>query len=126
MKENGRAILRPDIRPLAIHLRRVVILEEDLQQVFVGNLGRIVRDLDCLGMTGRVRADIMVGRVRSMSAGIADPGLQNAGSGAEGLFYAPKTSGCKCRFLHDNSLPYENDSAIRLDGEKTGCGINRA
>src|SRR5215472_12949592 len=45
MKENRRAVLRPEVRTLAVHLRRIVRLPEHLEQLLVTYFGGIERDL---------------------------------------------------------------------------------
>src|SRR5262249_15455509 len=60
-REDGRAILRADIRTLAIELRGIVHHREvDLQQAAIAHLARVVDDADGFGMTGAPRADLLV------------------------------------------------------------------
>src|SRR6266498_3521150 len=52
-REDRRAVLRADVRPLVIALGRVMgHREEELEEFSVGNHPRIERDLDGLGMAG--------------------------------------------------------------------------
>src|SRR5207245_9172553 len=44
VKENRRAVLCSEIRPLPVHLRGIVRLPENVQQLFVAYLSRIKRD----------------------------------------------------------------------------------
>src|SRR5580704_4876076 len=45
MIENRRPILRADVRPLPVQRRRVVVLPENIQQVIIRDLGRVIGDL---------------------------------------------------------------------------------
>jgi hypothetical protein len=61
-KEDGGAVLRPPIRPLAIELRRIVRHgEEDAQDLAVGDLRLIESDLHRLRVPGRAGGDRLVG-----------------------------------------------------------------
>ena len=51
--KNDRTVLRPDVRSLSALLRRVVRhREENLQQLTVGDLRRVIGDLHRLGVSG--------------------------------------------------------------------------
>src|SRR5271166_4533032 len=78
--EDGRPVAGPDVVALPVPRGRVVHLEEEVQQVPVGDLVRVEDDLDRL----RVAAVVPVGGVRHVAAGIADPGGDHAGELAEG------------------------------------------
>src|SRR3954470_13435295 len=60
VEEDHGTVLSTDIRPLAIGCRRIVILPEHLHKLLIGDLGRIVLDLDHLGMPGHARAHVLV------------------------------------------------------------------
>jgi hypothetical protein len=81
---------------LAVQGRRVVDLEEELQQLSVGASLGIEDDLDRL----RVPGMIAVGRVRNIAAGVADPRRNDAGSLPEEILHSPETSSGKDRFLN--------------------------
>src|SRR6266850_296079 len=49
--ENGRAILRANVVPLAVELRRVVSIEKYVEQSVVADLGRIIRNSDRFDMS---------------------------------------------------------------------------
>src|SRR5258708_14588837 len=66
------AVLSADVVALAHPLGRVVLLEEDLEQVGVGDLLGIEGDEDRLGVAGLARADLLVGRVRSPPAHVSN------------------------------------------------------
>src|SRR3954462_8025551 len=51
VEEDHGTVLRTDIQPLAIGSRRIMVLPEHLQKLLIGDLGRIVLDLDDLGVS---------------------------------------------------------------------------
>jgi len=59
-ERNRRAILRAEIRPLAVDLRRVVSLPESVEQLFVTHFCRVKRHLHHFRMPRFVRANIFV------------------------------------------------------------------
>src|SRR5690606_35072765 len=73
---------------LAVLRRRVVDLEEELQDAPVTDLLRIEDDLDALG----VGAVVAVGGVGHVAAGVADAGLDDAGQLADQLLHAPEAT----------------------------------
>jgi hypothetical protein len=50
VREDARAVLRPDVRALAVCCGGVVHTVEELEQLLVGDLGRIVDDLRGFGV----------------------------------------------------------------------------
>src|SRR5580658_5362373 len=83
MKENRGAVLRPDIRPLAIQSGGVVVVPEDLQQIVVADHRRIVGHLHHFGVAGAIRADLFISRVIELTARVADLRRLHAGQAAE-------------------------------------------
>src|SRR5438045_3116338 len=71
MKENRRPVLRPIVRPLPIHLRRIMHLPERIQQFLVADLLRIESHPHHLGVPRLVRANILVTRIGHMPAAIS-------------------------------------------------------
>src|SRR5439155_11549514 len=67
-----RAVLRTHIVPLAHPLRRVVLLEERLQQRLVRHLRRVERHKYRLRVPCPPRADLLVSRVRRIPARVPD------------------------------------------------------
>src|SRR5258708_23774931 len=67
MKENRRAVLCAEVRPLAVQLRRVMSLPENAEQLFVTHFCRIERHLHHFRMPRFVRANIFVSRIRRRS-----------------------------------------------------------
>src|SRR5918994_2887177 len=68
--EDLRAVVRAEVVALAVLRGRVVDLEEDLEDVAVGDAGGVEDDLGCFGVP-RVLA---IGRVVVLAAGVSDPG----------------------------------------------------
>src|SRR6185369_6946818 len=88
-----RAILRAGVRALAVQLRRVVHDgEEDLQDLAVADLLRIVLDLDRLGVSGRAGADHGVVRGHLAAAGIAGHGVEHASGVLVYALHAPEAA----------------------------------
>ena len=52
MGEDHRPVLTADVRTLAVDLGGIVKLEKFAHQLFIPDLGRIIGDLDGLGMAG--------------------------------------------------------------------------
>ena len=67
VEEDGRAVLRADVGPLAVQLRRVVAVPEDVEQRVVRDHRRVVVHLDDLGVAGRrrVQTSLYVGIVEA-------------------------------------------------------------
>src|SRR6201993_3887331 len=51
-------------------------------------------------MAGAIGANLLVGRILSLAANVANPGREDARNLAEGGFHSPETSCCECRFFH--------------------------
>src|SRR3954467_8093532 len=86
--EDLGAVARPDVVALAVPGRRVVDLEEELQDVPVGDALGVEDDLDRLGVTGMVR----VGRVVVLPTGVSDPGRDDAVALAQQILDAPEAA----------------------------------
>src|SRR6266511_5170876 len=84
-----------DVVPLAVQRRRVVDLEEELEQVPVRDLLGIEGDLDSLG----VRSVVPVRRVRDVAAGVTHPRRENARSLPDQILHPPETPSGKDRLL---------------------------
>ena len=87
-----RAVLAADVRPLPVPLRGVVRAPEEVEQLVVGDLLGVVLDLDRLGVAGRVGADVVVGGVVGVPAGVADAGAGDAGDLPERRLDAPEAA----------------------------------
>jgi hypothetical protein len=86
--EDGRPVLRADVVSLAVLRRWIVDLEEELEQVAVGELLRIEVDLGHFGVT----AEVVLRRVGDVAAGVANPGRDHSGLLAQELLHSPKAS----------------------------------
>ena len=76
-KDRG-AILRANIVPLAIELRRIVGVEEDVEQLFLANLPRIVSDANRLRVTRVAVANRFVVRGLRGAADVAARHVEHA------------------------------------------------
>ena len=72
---------------------------EHLEQLRVADLRRVEPHLDRLGVAGAVPADLLVGGVRGIPAGVAGSGLQHPVDLAEGRLDTPEASRGECRAL---------------------------
>lgn len=98
--KNGRAVFVANIRPLPVHLRRVVHAEELFKQRFVANLFGVKLYQHCLGVASGVRANFVVRWVLGVSAGVAGSSLYDTRNLVEVILHSPKTTGCKQCLLH--------------------------
>src|SRR2546430_1251879 len=87
-----RPVLAADVVALSHALGRVVVLPEHLEQVGEGYPGRVVHDLDDLGMPGVAGADLLVRGVRRVPAGVPDRRGDHAGDAPEHLLGTPETA----------------------------------
>jgi hypothetical protein len=69
---DGRSVIVPEVKPLAVERRGIMNVEEKVEQLRVRHLGRVELDLHDLGMTRGVRADLFVSRIRRNSARISN------------------------------------------------------
>src|SRR5690348_2188981 len=86
--EDRRTIAQPPIVALAVQRRRIVDLEEELQQVAIADDGGVVDDFDRFGMG----AVISVRRVRHVAAGVADARRSDAGQFADQILHSPEAA----------------------------------
>src|SRR5205085_9953299 len=80
--------------------RRVVLGPEDVEELLVRDLLGVGRDLDDLGVAGRVRADVLVARVRKRAALEPDLRLHRALDLAERGLDAPEAAGAEGGLPH--------------------------
>src|ERR1700744_228485 len=99
VEEDGRAVLAAQVEPLAVAGGRVVDVPERLEQLGVADLRRVEPHLARLGVAGAVPANLPVGRVRGVPAGVADCGPQHPGYLPERRLDAPETAGRERRTL---------------------------
>ncbi len=89
--------MRADIRTLAIQRRRIVIRQENIEQLLVTDLRGIELHFDHFGVPGLVAANIFVGRVILRAAGVADRDIIHALHIAKRGLHAPETTRAKHR-----------------------------
>ncbi|OIQ69108.1 hypothetical protein GALL_492910 [mine drainage metagenome] len=98
--EDRRAIAYPQIVALPVRRGRVVDLEVEFQQRAIAGLGRIIDDLDRLGMG----AVVAIGRVCDVAACVADAGGDHARQLADQILHTPETAARQnCPFAHFSS-----------------------
>src|SRR5215211_4153912 len=85
--EDRRAVAHADVIPLAVQGRRVVDLEEELQQLAVGGHLRVEDDLDRLGV-GPV---VAVGGVCDVASRVAHPRRQDPWAPPDQVLHPPET-----------------------------------
>src|SRR3989338_5515572 len=78
MIENGRAVLRPAIGELPIGVGRGDLPPEDVQEVGVRNLRRVVSDLHRLAVSGLSRGDFLITWIRFLAARVAGNNVNHA------------------------------------------------
>ena len=93
--EDGGAVLGADIVALAVEGGGIVDGEEDVQQVGVGDAGRVKGDPHNLGMTGATGADLLVAGVGGGAAGITRDDIRDADHLVENRFKAPEAAASK-------------------------------
>src|SRR6266700_8425721 len=101
MKENRRAVLRADVRPLPVHLRRVMRLPERIEQLFITQLRRIERNLHHFRVSRFARANILVRRLGHLSTTVAHRGIDHPRNALKCRLHSPETPRSKCcRLCH--------------------------
>src|SRR5216683_6610662 len=105
MKEYGRAVLCAEVRPLAVYLRRVVSLPENVEQLFVTHFWRIERHLHHFGMPCFIRAYVFVSRIRHLPAAVAYCGANHSRHALKRRLHAPETPRSESRYVcHSPSI----------------------
>ena len=99
MIKNHGAILRPNVRALAIQRRRIVVRPKNVEKFVVPDLRWVEFDLNNFGVAGFIRANVFISWFFFRSARVADRGRSYAFQFPESFFYAPKTSRAERRFL---------------------------
>src|SRR5689334_17578001 len=92
MREDDRAVLRADIGTLAVELRWVMHLEEQIEQFFVADFRRVERDFHHFGVVGGAAANLSIVGVGDMAARVARYSVNHAGHFAEKRLDAPEAS----------------------------------
>src|SRR5437868_9217739 len=99
MIKNHGAILRSNVRALAIQRRRIVVRPKNIEKVSVADLRWVEFNLDSFRVAGFIRANVFISWVLFRSARVTDCGRSYACQFPESFFHAPKTSRAERRFL---------------------------
>ena len=102
MGQDDAAVLRADIRALPVLGGWVMDGKKHLQQIGKGYLPWIEGDLHNLGMAGALAADLLIGRIGHMAAGIAGLHGSDADHFPKHGFQTPKAAAAKCSLFHIN------------------------
>ena len=86
-----------DVVALTVELGRVMEGEEYLQQLAIAELVSVEGNADRLGMAGIAAADLLVGRIDGLPAGIAAFDRLHSDDIEEHRLGAPETSACEHR-----------------------------
>ena len=125
MKENRGAVLCAKVWSLAVHLRRVVNLPESFEQLFVSHFRRIKRYLHHFRMSRFIRANILISRIRHLTAAVTYCGIDYSRDALKRGFNAPETPRSKSRYLcHGNHLFRQTPVtfyAYHLDARAMAC-----
>src|ERR1700675_1162651 len=125
MKENRRAVLRAEIRSLAVHLRWVMSLPENVEQLFVTHFCRIERHLQNFRMAGFVRANGFVIRFRRFPAPVPYGGINHPRHALKRCLHAPETPRSESRYLCHSYHPLVQtrvtSRAQHLDARAVDC-----
>ena len=100
MAEDDGTVVAAYVRPLPVELRGVVAVPEYLEQFLVGDMIGIEGDLNHLGMTGSVGADLFIRRLLLHSPHVSDRRRYDPGYCPESLLHMPETSGAERCFFH--------------------------
>ncbi len=107
-RHNARAVLRSDVVALSIELRGVVHSEEDFEEGFKRDNGRVKQNFNHFSMAGRTGAHGFVGGVDHVATGVGWKGGLDTVNLFVGAFNAPEASsandhpfhGLWCWFAH--------------------------
>src|SRR5580692_8594770 len=95
MREDRRTVLIADVGPLAIELRGIVNLPEQVEEPIVRHTLRIIDHFDRLRVSRAVTADLPVRRVLGVAAGVARDGLFDSRKLTKCGFDPPEAAGRK-------------------------------
>ena len=116
--KNHRSILRPNIRALAVHRRRVVVRPENIEELVVTDLSWIKLELDNFGVAGFVATDILIAGIVLVAAGIPHRGRGHPLQIAKRFFHTPETPGSKhrvlCRHWKRSNVPEPGATTVAL------------
>src|SRR5215218_2148235 len=115
-----RAILRADVVALTHPGGRVVTLPEGAQDLVAGDLRRVEHDQHRLGVARRSAADLLVGGVRRVAAGVADRRRVHAGELPEQALGAPEAP-----HADDQRLETVREGRLQRGAEHVVAGRHR-
>src|SRR5262249_19682163 len=98
--EDTGAVLAADVGALAVQGGGVVKVEEDFEDVGVGDLLGVELDFYSLGVAGLAGADFFVGGIAGKAAGVAGADRPNAAQAFEHRLGAPEAASGQSRFRH--------------------------
>ena len=126
--EDGGAVLRAEIGALTVESGGVVNLEEEPGERLIGGAGGVEDDANRFGMAGEVGADVLVGRVGKLTAGVAGRDGDDPGNLLEPVLDPPETAAGENGFLgvdgfHVSGLSHSGNErhvwcAVAADGER--------
>src|SRR5579864_3390162 len=119
MEEDRRAVLAAEVPSLSIRGGRVVDRPEHTQQLVKANPRGVKPHVDRLGVTGPVRADLLVRGVDRRAAGVADARPHDPFDLAERGFDAPEAAGRERRVLQ----AIGRAARLRGAGARRGGGV---
>src|SRR4029450_13879857 len=95
MVEDGGAVLAPVVAELPVLLRRVNVMPEYVEELFVTHLFWVVHYLDRFRMAGPAGRPLMVGGLLLVPADVARSGGDHAGELVKWRLHAPKAAAGK-------------------------------
>ena len=104
VEEDHRPVLRPPVRPLAVHGGRVVQRKEGVQKLLIADPRRVELQLHYLRMPGLIRAHVLVAGPVQLAALVAHGRSRHARDGRESRFDSPKTTCPECRYFSAHAL----------------------
>ena len=93
--ENDTSILRPPVDKLTTGIRGVHVSPEHVEQLLVGDFGRVINHLHGLHVPGATGRNLLVGGIGHVAAGIPRNGLDDAVDFFEIGFGAPEAAAGK-------------------------------
>ena len=92
MIKDCASVLRAFIRSLPILGCRIMGLEENLEEFFVGGFVRVVNDFNCFCMPGCFGANLFIGRIRDGATDVARDHIFDALHSLKDCFSTPEAS----------------------------------
>src|ERR1017187_7609658 len=99
-RKHHAPVLRAPVRPLPVHLGRIVQREKRIQQRVIAHSRRIERYVHYLRMSRAVRTHLFIRRMFEFASFISCRCVEYPRHLCKSGFYAPKTSSSKCCFLN--------------------------